>query len=57
MFLCTIISKERYRFNYGRKWDKSSMIESVIKLPAFNNHPDWEWMENFIKSRSCSKLL
>lgn len=57
MFLCTIISKERYRFNYGRKWDKSSMIESIIKLPALNNYPDWEWMELFIKSRAYSKLL
>lgn len=57
MFLCTIVFKERYRFNYGRKWDKSSMQESVIKLPAVNGHPDWEWMETFIKTRPYSKLI
>lgn len=57
MFLCAIIYNERYRFNYGRKWDKNSMLNSVIKLPALNDHPDWEWMESFIKSRAYSKLL
>lgn len=57
MFLCAIIYNERYRYNYGRKWDKTSMLNSFIFLPSESKNPDWEYMENFIKSRPYSKLL
>src|SRR3989339_871952 len=51
MFICTIIEKEKYRYNYGRKWYAERMIESVIKLPIkMNLSPDWEYIESFIKS-------
>jgi hypothetical protein len=58
MFLCTLIYKEKYRFNYGRKWDKEEMQQSKIKLPVTNdNLPDWLFMENYIKSLPYSKYL
>ena len=58
MFLCTLINKEKYRFNYGRKWDKEMMIESKIKLPATENgNPDWQFMEDYIKSLPYSANL
>lgn len=34
MFFITVIRTEKYRFSYGRKWNKSQMEETVIKLPA-----------------------
>ena len=50
LFLCTIIHKEKYRFNYGRKWDKKMMKESKIKLPVNSDDtPDWQWMEDYIR--------
>lgn len=58
MFLTTIINKEKYRFNYGRKWDKELMMESLIKLPITpNGHPDWQWMEDYIKGLPYSGCL
>jgi hypothetical protein len=58
MFLNTIIKKEKFRFNYGRKWGKEKMLTHKIKLPINeNNNPDWEFMENYIKSLPYSKSL
>lgn len=51
LFLCTIIMKEKYRWSYGRKpHDVKKFSKSIIKLPTKNNQPDWECMENYIKS-------
>jgi len=58
MFLITLIRKERYRFNYGRKWHKDRMEKSTILLPIDKNgKPDWEFMENYIKSLRYSMEL
>lgn len=57
MFLVTLINKEKYRFNYGRKWDKDSMLSSKIKLPTTNNNsPDWNWIERYVKERLLPSL-
>lgn len=51
LFLTTVIRKEKYRYNYGRKWHLERMRESKIKLPVnAKGDPDWKYMENFIKS-------
>lgn len=51
MFIVTMIRKEKYRFNYGRKWHKDRMEVSKIYLPATaDGKPDWEYMEQYIKS-------
>ncbi|GAA3672719.1 restriction endonuclease subunit S [Acetobacter lovaniensis] len=34
LFLCTVIRREKFRFNYGRKWHLERMREAVIRLPA-----------------------
>ena len=58
IFLCTLIHKEKYRFNYGRKWDKEMMQQSKIKLPVTaHGSPDWQFMENYIKSLPYSKAI
>lgn len=51
LFLVTLIRKEKYRFNFGRKWEMERMNDTVIWLPIDpNGNPDWELMENYIKS-------
>jgi hypothetical protein len=58
MFIIPIIKKEKYRFNYGRKWESSRMKESFIKLPITQNGEiDSELMENYIKSFPFSKTI
>lgn len=58
LFLVTIIRKEKYRFNYGRKWHVERMKEAIIKLPVKKNGtPDWEFMENYIKSLKFSSQI
>lgn len=58
IFLCTIINKEKYRFNYGRKWHKEKMEMLHIKLPVtYDGRPDWNYMEQFIKGLPYSSCL
>lgn len=57
LFLTTIINKEKYRFNYGRKWDKELMKKSLIKLPVNEEcNPDWQWIEDYVKKTLVPKL-
>ncbi|ORU92385.1 MAG: hypothetical protein A6F72_04765 [Cycloclasticus sp. symbiont of Poecilosclerida sp. N] len=57
IFLNTVIKKEQFRFNYGRKWGKNKMLKHKIKPPTTNNQPDWQFMEYYIKSLPYSKSL
>ncbi len=58
MFIIPIIKKEKYRFNYGRKWESSRMRESIIKLPVNNKGEiDTDLMENYIKSFPYSSTI
>lgn len=51
MFIITVIKKEQYRFNYGRKWKLDRMCESTISLPfSTEGHPDFEYMRNYIQN-------
>ncbi len=58
LFVATIIRREKYRFNYGRKWNLERMNESRIRLPArADGSPDWPWMREFILSQNFSAQL
>ena len=58
LFLTTLIRKEKYRYNYGRKWSLARMNESIIKLPVCDDGtPDWQWMEQFMLTLPYSKVL
>jgi hypothetical protein len=58
LFLATILNKEQYRYNYGRKASQSRLNARSIKLPAKpDGTPDWECMENYIKSLPYSENL
>ena len=48
---------EQYRYNYGRKCSQTRMKEISVKLPEKNGEPDFEFMENYIKSLSYSSSL
>ena len=65
LFLCTIIEKEKYRFSYGRTLSKGYIAQHKIKLPAIKRmvegneiyEPDWQFMEDYIKSLPYSKNI
>lgn len=58
LFVCTIIRREKYRFNYGRKWNLERMNESEIRLPAdASGKPDWRWIKRFIENQKFSSQL
>lgn len=51
LFICTALKHERYRYSYGRKWTLDNMNTTKVKLPATSEgKPDWQWIENYIKS-------
>jgi hypothetical protein len=58
MFLLPIIRKEKFKFNYGRKWETDKMKKSLIKLPANHSEEiDVVFMENYVKSLNYSKSI
>src|SRR3989338_7263415 len=57
LFLVTIFNQEQYRYNYGRKASQERIRERRIKLPSKNHQPDWQFMENYIKSLSYSASI
>ena len=58
MFLCSLISLEKFRWSYGRKWRPARMPHSIIKLPVDSkDNPDWQFMEDYIKSLPLSSSL
>ncbi|MCW7460413.1 restriction endonuclease subunit S [Leptospira bandrabouensis] len=56
LFLVTILDQERYRYSFGRKY-KSNLAKAKIFLPSKNNEPDWQYMEEFIKSMPYADKL
>jgi hypothetical protein len=58
LFLTTLIRQEKYRFGYGRKWGIERMKISTIRLPITEQgEPDWQYMENYIKTLPYSSQL
>lgn len=58
LFLCTLLNLEiQNKFNYGRGVTKERLCQLSIKLPTENGQPNFEFMENYIKSLSYSKNI
>ncbi len=58
LFFKTILNKEQYRYGYGRKFNQTRIKETVINLPVVSKDlPDWQFMEDYIKSLPYSKSL
>ena len=50
LFISTVIKLDQYRWGYGRKPKNNKVFDTKIKLPSKENEPDWEYMEQYIKS-------
>ena len=58
LFLAVLIEKEKYRYDYGRKFGTKRMKETLLKLPAKpDGNPDWQFIENYIKGLPYSGNL
>lgn len=57
LFICTVIRREKYRFNYSRKWNLEGMRDSQIMLPAKAGLPGWAEMHSFIGSLPYSSAV
>lgn len=58
LFLTTLINKEQYRYSYGRKCSQIKLRNARIKLPVTpEGTPDWQFMEDYIKSLPYSRNL
>jgi restriction endonuclease S subunit len=57
LFLATIINKEQYRYNYGRKASQTRLSQRTIKLPLNGIGPDWDFMRSYIKSLPYSRNI
>ena len=51
LFLATILNLEDYRYSYGRARILGKLKDEIIKLPVDKEgNPDWQFMEDYIKS-------
>jgi type I restriction-modification system DNA methylase subunit len=58
IFLCSLIDKNKYKYSFGRKAFKKQFIKDKIKVPITQQgSPDWQFMEDYIKSLPYSKNL
>ena len=51
LFVVCLLRRERYRYSYGRAYTIDLIRNTKIKLPTTSEGaPDWQWIEDFIKS-------
>ncbi len=58
LFITTIIQNNKYKYAFGRKAFFNKFYNDIVLLPVKkNNQPDWQFMEDYIKSLPYSKSL
>ncbi|OGH06504.1 MAG: hypothetical protein A2W22_06075 [Candidatus Levybacteria bacterium RBG_16_35_11] len=58
LFLTIILKKLQNKYSYGRQLRLSRIVSDKIKLPVGKDgEPDWQFMENYIKSLAYSSNL
>lgn len=58
LFMIALIRRERYRFNYGRKWKLETMKETRIRLPAATDGtPDLAVMASIVRACPAASVL
>lgn len=58
LFLSTVISQQKKQFSYGFKLGSNRLRKLKINLPVdINGNPDWEFMEDYIKSLPNGDLI
>lgn len=55
IFMSTIITNEKFRFNYGRKWTSGLMKKSKIFLPSINGVVDFDFIDSFMNNLNYKK--
>ena len=58
LFIANLISYANRKYNYGNKQSKDRLNATIISLPVnTDGQPDYEFMEQYIKSLPFSKVL
>lgn len=58
LFITTVADKVRGKYNFGYKRSSSRLVKEKILLPINDKgDPDYEYMENYIKSLEFKKIL
>jgi len=58
MFFVTLLRLEQFRFSYGMTAKKERLQSFKVKLPVDKNgNPDWQFMEDYIKSLPYSSSI
>ena len=58
LFMLTVLKESSYKYAYGRQLRIKRLQSESIKLPTDKNgNPDWQFMENCIKSLPYSSNL
>lgn len=51
LFITCLLRQERYRYSYGRAYKLTSIRNTILRLPVTSDGaPDWQWMEDYIRS-------
>jgi len=58
MFVCTVLNAETDKYCYARARILDLVENEIVKLPVDNaGNPDWQFMEDYIKSLPFSAKL
>ncbi len=58
LFIATVMKKFSFKYIYGRKLTSKRLEKEIIKLPIKElDLPDWNYMEDYIKTIPYSKLI
>ncbi|MDR2568008.1 MAG: hypothetical protein LBC44_01720 [Mycoplasmataceae bacterium] len=57
LYLSVILRANQFRYTYGRGIVNEIYQNIILELPTKNHQPDWEFMEEYIKSLSNSDLI
>ncbi|MCL2327460.1 MAG: restriction endonuclease subunit S [Bacteroidetes bacterium] len=58
LFMASVLNIDTYKCAYGRQYRQKTFVRHKIKLPAMSNGlPDWQFMEDYIKSLYYSQLI
>ena len=58
LFITTIMQKNKYKYSFGRKAFQNKFIGDTIALPITKQgNPDWQYMEDYIKSLPYSSSI
>ncbi|MGZ9800746.1 restriction endonuclease subunit S [Mycoplasma sp. AC1221] len=58
LFITTVLDKERFKWSFGRGRKLDLLKNTIIKLPSKpDGTPDWDFMEEYIKSLPYSKYI